>query len=346
MFGSVLDVPATRVDEDRPREPAAIKDLSSPPSGITTGKVVTAALVCGPLIALSILLVLGWGHLVDAGTLILATVLYFFTGFGVSVGLHRLFTHRSFKAHRVLKVVLAVAGSMALEGSLISWVAIHRRHHMFSDQPGDPHSPNAHGPGFPGIVSGFVWAHVGWLFAADSTDTRRFAPDLYRDRDLVIVDRLFPLWAIASLAIPFSIGWALWGTLAGAVGALLWAGLVRMALLHHVTWSINSICHLWGQRPFVTNDSSSNVACLALVSMGESWHNFHHCAPASARHGVLRHQMDPAARLIRFFEMAGWATKVRWPSTAQIAGAASDSSEVAGRVVVNRPRAPAAGIPD
>jgi stearoyl-CoA desaturase (Delta-9 desaturase) len=346
MPGIVLDAPATLVDEEPLREVAATKDFSSPPPAITTGRVVTAVLVCGPLVALSILLVLGWGHLVNAGILVLATVLYFVTGFGVSVGLHRLFTHRSFKAHRVLKVVLAVAGSMALEGSLISWVAIHRRHHMFSDQPGDPHSPNGHGSGFPGIVSGFFWAHVGWLFATDSTDTRRFAPDLFRDRDLVIVDRLFPLWAISSLAIPFAIGWALWGTLAGAVGALLWAGLVRMALLHHVTWSINSICHLWGRRPFVTNDSSSNVACLALISMGESWHNFHHCAPASARHGVLRHQMDPAARLIRFFEMAGWATKVRWPSDAQIAGAGGHSSDVARPVSINQPRVTVPGLPD
>src|SRR3984885_2009848 len=199
MPGSVLDMPATLVDEERPREAAAIKDFSSQTSAITTGRVVTAVLVCGPLLALSILVVLGWGHLIDAGTLVLATVLYFFTGFGVSVGLHRLFTHRSFKAHRVLKVVLAVAGSMALEGSLISWVAIHRRHHMFSDQPGDPHSPHRYGPGAMGTLKGFVWAHVGWLFASDPTDVERFAPDLRRDPDLVLIDRLFPVLAVSSL---------------------------------------------------------------------------------------------------------------------------------------------------
>ncbi|MFZ0665747.1 MAG: acyl-CoA desaturase [Acidimicrobiales bacterium] len=340
---SVLDAPVTSVAEQRREYSAAIEDSAST---FTVGRVITALLVGGPLIALSVLVLVGWGHLVDAKVLILAVILYFFTGFGVSVGLHRLFTHRSFKANRVLKVVLAVAGSMALEGSLISWVAIHRRHHMFSDQPGDPHSPHGRGSGFSRIVRGFVWAHIGWLFAKDSTDTGRFAPDLYRDRDLVIVDKLFPLWAISSLAIPFFIGWALWGTLAGAVSALLWAGLVRMALLHHVTWSINSICHLWGRRPFVTSDTSSNVACLAVVSMGESWHNFHHSAPASARHGVLRHQLDPAARLIRLFEMAGWATKVRWPTTDQIAGAAGSPCAVARQVAIRQSRVAAAGLPD
>jgi stearoyl-CoA desaturase (delta-9 desaturase) len=262
--------------------------------------------------------ILGWGLPIRLGDLFLAAALYLFTGFGVAAGLHRLFAHRSFKANPFLKVILAVAGSMALEGSLISWVAIHRRHHMFSDQPGDPHSPYRHGSELLGTVRGFLWAHVGWLFASDPTDTRRFAPDLLRDKSLVVVDKLFPALAVGSLALPFLVGWLIFGTLAGAFGAFFWAGLVRMALLHHVTWSINSVCHLWGKRPFVTNDGSGNVGPLALVSFGESWHNFHHSAPASARHGVLPRQVDLAARLIRLFEMAGWATKVRWPSSAQI----------------------------
>lgn len=167
-------------------------------------------------------------------------------------------------------------------------------------------------------MRGFLWAHVGWLFADDPTDTKRFAPDLLRDPDLVVVDRLFPVLAVASLVIPFAVGWAVFGTLAGVLGAFLWAGLVRMALLHHVTWSINSVCHIWGRRPFVTGDQSTNFGPLALVSFGESWHNFHHSSPASARHGVLPHQIDLAARLIRIFEKRGWATKVRWPTPAQI----------------------------
>ena len=299
-------------------DPFRVEDGSPLVSGATIGRVVTALLVCAPFLGLGMLLLFGWNHLISLGDLVLAVSLYLFTGFGVAAGLHRLFTHRSFKANRVLKITLAVAGSMALEGSLISWVAIHRRHHMFSDQPGDPHSPYRYGAPSQQTVRGFFWAHVGWLFADDPTDTKRFAPDLLKDRDLVVVDRLFPVLAIVSLAIPFAIGWLIWGTLAGAVAAFFWAGLVRMALLHHVTWSINSVCHLWGPRPFITNDLSRNVAPLALISFGESWHNFHHSAPASARHGVLAHQMDPAARLIRWFEIAGWATKVRWPTSSQI----------------------------
>jgi stearoyl-CoA desaturase (delta-9 desaturase) len=289
--------------------------------------VVTILLVAGPAVGLALFLPFGWGRVISTGDVVMAAVLYLVTGFGVAVGLHRLFTHRSFKTNRVLKVGLAVAGSMALEGSLISWVAIHRRHHMFSDQPGDPHSPHRFGSGPVGIAKGFVWAHVGWLFANDPTDPKRFAPDLRRDHDLVMVDRLFPVLAIASLAIPFAVGWLLYGTLAGALAAFLWAGLIRMAVLHHVTWSINSVCHMTGRRPFATSDQSTNFAPLALLSFGESWHNFHHSAPASARHGALPHQIDLAADVIRLFEKAGWATKVRWPTPAQIA-ALRDNDEV------------------
>jgi stearoyl-CoA desaturase (delta-9 desaturase) len=289
-----------------------------PAPGVTAGRVVTILLVVGPVIALALLLPFGWGRIITTGDVIVAAVMYVFTGLGVAVGLHRLFAHRSFKANRTLKVVLAVAGSMALEGSIISWVAIHRRHHMFSDQPGDPHSPHRFGTGPMATLKGFGWAHTGWLFASDSTDPKRYAPDLLKDRDIVVVDRLFPVLAVASLAVPFAVGWVLYGTLAGALTALLWAGLVRMAVLHHVTWSINSICHLWGRNPFVTTDQSANFAPLALLSFGESWHNFHHSSPSSARHGALPHQIDIGARTIRLFEQAGWATKVRWPTPAQI----------------------------
>ncbi len=322
MPGIVMDVPGALTNAERRPGAPIVEDPSTPASPATEGRVITALLVFGPLIALAMVPLLGWGLPIHLGDVILGIALYLFTGFGVAAGLHRLFAHRSFKANPVLKVVLAVAGSMALEGSLISWVAIHRRHHVFSDQPGDPHSPYRYASGSFGTLRGFLWAHVGWLFAADPTDTRRFAPDLLRDRSLVAVDKLFPALAVSSLAIPFLVGWLIFGTLAGAFGAFFWAGLVRMALLHHVTWSINSVCHLWGRRPFVTSDLSGNVGPLALVSFGESWHNFHHSAPASARHGVLPRQVDLAAGLIRFFEKAGWATKVRWPSSAQIAGLA------------------------
>jgi stearoyl-CoA desaturase (Delta-9 desaturase) len=304
-----------------PRAAAAPPESSpggAPPGPLTSARIVTSLLVAGPLVALAVFLPLGWGGTATVWGLGLAAAFYVFTGFGISAGFHRLFAHRSFCAKRGLKIVLAVAGTMALEGSVIGWVTTHRCHHMFSDRPGDPHSPVSHGTETPTATRGFLWAHVGWLFASDPTSQKRFAPDLLRDPDLVVVDRLFPVLAVASLIIPFGIGWLVTGTLGGALGVFLWAGAIRMALLHHVTWSINSICHLWGRRPFTTGDNSANVASLALVSFGESWHNFHHAAPASARHGVLDHQIDLAAGLIRLFEKAGWATKVRWPTPTQI----------------------------
>ena len=297
----------------------ATAETLPPMSVFSAGRIVTALLVVGPVVGLALILPLAWGSAFGLWDLLLGAGLYAFSGFGISVGFHRLFTHRSFKANRALKIVCAVAGSMALEGSVIGWVAVHRRHHMFGDQPGDPHSPHRYGSDVGGTVRGFLWAQVGWLFAKNDTDTRRFAADLYRDRDLVLIDRLFPVLAVTSLLIPFAIGWAVYGTLLGGLLALLWAGLVRMAILHHVTWSINSACHLWGQTPFATSDRSTNIASLALVSFGESWHNFHHAAPASARHGILRHQADPSAQLISLFERCGWATKVRWPDPTHIA---------------------------
>jgi stearoyl-CoA desaturase (delta-9 desaturase) len=316
MSGLAVAAPLDTLAEERPDRSPRVEGPSDP--GGTAARVVTLLLVCGPAVALAALLPFAWGRVIDTGDVVLAVALYLVTGFGVAVGFHRLFSHRSFKANRALKIALAVAGSMALEGSIISWVAIHRRHHMFSDQPGDPHSPHRYRAEPMGTVRGFAWAHARWLFAVDPTDTQRFAPDLRRDPDLVMVDRLFPVLAVTSLVIPFALGWLLYGTLAAAVTAFLWAGLIRMAALHHVTWSINSVCHLWGRRPFITTDESTNFAPLALLSFGESWHNFHHSSPASARHGALPHQVDLAARVIRLFEKAGWATKVRWPTPDQI----------------------------
>jgi stearoyl-CoA desaturase (delta-9 desaturase) len=208
---------------------------------------------------------------------------------------------------------------MALQGSIIGWVANHRRHHMFSDRVGDPHSPHRYGVGVVAQLRGLAHAHVGWLFHNDETSPDRFAPDLLRDRDVRRVNGLFPVFAVATIAIPFAIGWALTRSLTGGLTALLWAGLVRIVLLHHVTWSINSICHVFGRRPFASNDRSSNFAPLALLSFGESWHNFHHASPSSARHGALPGQVDSAAALIRVFERFGWATNVRWPSASRIA---------------------------
>lgn len=285
----------------------------------TAQRLITALIVGGPLVALAVATPLLWGRMVGPRDLLLAAGLYAATGFGVTVGFHRMLTHGSFRASRWLKIVLATAGSMAVEGSAVSWVANHRRHHMFSDRPGDPHSPHVDDGRSGGRLRRFAHAHVGWLFSVQDTDPARFAPDLLRDRDIVVISRLFPLLSLVSLALPFGAGWLLSGrTLLGATTAFVWAGVVRMAVLHHVTWSVNSVCHVFGRRPFQVKDRSGNVAALSVVSFGESWHNFHHAFPASARHGALPGQLDPSAALIRLFERAGWATKVRWPTDRQL----------------------------
>ena len=279
-------------------------------------KIVTVAIVAGPAIALAVLIPWLWGRAVNLSDLVVALVLYVATGFGITIGFHRLFTHSGFGPRRALKITLAVLGSMAVEGSVTSWVATHRRHHMFSDHAGDPHSPHRYGDRGMALLRGLAFSHVGWLFVSDASSASRYAPDMLRDRDLQIIDRLFPILAVASLAIPFGIGYALSGTLTGSLTALLWAGLVRMGVLHHVTWSVNSLCHTFGQRSDRTTDRSTNLWPLAIVSLGDNWHNVHHAHPTWARHGARRGMLDPSAWLIRRFEQFGWATKVRWPSVA------------------------------
>jgi stearoyl-CoA desaturase (delta-9 desaturase) len=267
-----------------------------------------------PVLGLAAAMALAWGWGMSILDVVIALVAYVVSGMGVTVGFHRHFTHKSFKARRPLKVALAVAGSLAFQGGVVSWVADHRRHHAFSDREGDPHSPWLFGTGPVAVARGFWHAHMGWLFDRDKTNARRFAPDLLADRDITAVDKRFVLLTVASLALPALVGgllsWSWWG----ALTALLWGGLVRVGLLHHVTWSINSICHMFGNRPFATRDRSANVWWLALLSFGESWHNLHHADPTCARHGVRRGQIDVSARLVWIFERLGWVHSVRWPT--------------------------------
>ena len=267
-----------------------------------------------PVVALVAAVMLTWGWGITLLDVVIATIAYFGTGLGVTVGFHRHFTHKSFKATRPMKVALAITGSLAFQGSIVSWVADHRRHHAFSDKEGDPHSPWLFGTGPLALVRGFWHAHMGWLFDRDKTNARRFAPDLLADRDVAAVDRQFVLLTAVSLGVPALLGgllsWSWWG----ALTAFLWGGPVRVGLLHHVTWSINSICHMAGRRPFGTRDRSANVWWLAVLSFGESWHNLHHADPTCARHGVKRGQIDMSARLIWLFEKFGWVHSVRWPT--------------------------------
>jgi stearoyl-CoA desaturase (Delta-9 desaturase) len=283
-----------------------------------TEQALVVAFMVVPLLALAAAVPLAWGwglSWLDVG---LAVTFYYLTGLGVTVGFHRYFTHGSFKANRPLRIALAVIGSTAFQGGVISWVADHRRHHAFSDKEGDPHSPWLFGTGPAAMVRGFWHSHMGWIIGRDRTNARRFAPDLLADRDIVAVDRLFLPLTLASLLLPALIGGLVSGTWWGALTALFWAGLVRVAVLHHVTWSINSICHMVGDRPFAARDRSANVWWLAVLSFGESWHNLHHADPTCARHGVRRGQVDISARIIWGFERLGWAHSVRWPTTRRL----------------------------
>ncbi len=282
--------------------------------------------VIAPTLALMAVVPLAWGWglgWVDVG---LFLVFYVFSGLGITVGYHRYFTHGSFKAKPWLKVLMAVGGSFAVQGPVITWVADHRRHHAFSDREGDPHSPWLYGTTPLAIAKGFWHAHMGWLFDRNDTNVDRFAPDLVKDKAIVKVDSLFLLWTVLTLVLPGILGglltWSLWG----AVTGIFWAGLVRVAVLHHVTWSINSICHMIGERPFSARDRSANFWPLAIVSFGESWHNLHHADPTSARHGVKRGQVDISARLIWLFEKFGWAWNVRWPTEQRLNRLAVESS--------------------
>ncbi|MFC4114467.1 acyl-CoA desaturase [Nonomuraea zeae] len=280
----------------------------------------TGAIVVVPFIALGVAIFLAWGQGVTLTDLLLATILYVVTGLGVTVGFHRLLTHASFTARPWLRVALAVAGSMGFQGNVVDWVAVHRRHHAFTDRPGDPHSPYRYGTGLRGQLRGLAHAHLGWLFADDQTPAERYAPDLLADPAITRVARAFPALCALSLALPFLAGWAITGTLYGGLTAFLWAGLIRVALLQHVTWSVNSLCHVIGNRPFKTrrHDRSTNLWPLALLSFGESWHNGHHSEPSCARHGVDRRQIDPSAGLIGLFERLGWVSNVHWPDRERI----------------------------
>jgi stearoyl-CoA desaturase (delta-9 desaturase) len=272
-----------------------------------------------PFLALIAAVPVAWGWGLGWRDVVIAVVMYYVSGLGITVGYHRHFTHGSFKANRALKTALAVAGSLAIEGPVVRWVADHRKHHAFSDRDGDPHSPWRYGETIPALVKGLWWAHVGWLFDVEQTPRSKYAPDLLRDRDIARVDRAFPVLVAVSLLLPPLVG-GLWSwSWQGAVTAFFWGSLVRVSLLHHVTWSINSICHALGERPFKSRDRSGNVWWLALLSFGESWHNLHHADPTCARHGVEKGQIDTSARLIWLFEKAGWAQDVRWPKAERIA---------------------------
>ena len=314
---AVLDAPVP--DTGFPGSGSPESGAEVPDRKTWTQQIILVLLITLPFLALGAAIPLLWGHGLGWRDAVIALFMYGLTGHGVTVGFHRYFTHRGFRAPRWLRVLLAVAGSMAIQGSVIQWVADHRRHHRFSDKPGDPHSPWRYGTNLVALTKGFFYSHVGWLFDWDKTSETRYAPELVSDKDISRVSRTFPLWVTVSLLIPPFVG-GLWSwSWQGAVTAFFWGSLVRVGLLHHVTFAINSVCHIKGRRPFRTRDRSQNVWWLAVLSFGESWHNFHHAEPTSARHGVRALEIDSSAILIKIMEKLRWVSDVRWPDRDVIA---------------------------
>ena len=323
--------------------PGPRPDINPEPSS-TFERILVAVFVAVPFLALVAAVPLAWGWGLGWHDAVIAIAFYLVSGLGVSMGLHRYFTHGSFKAVRGFKIALAVAGSLAIEGPVITWVADHRRHHKYSDKEGDPHSPWRFGNDWKALSKGLAFAHVGWLFDGEVTSEQKFCPDWLADSDISSISRWFPSLVAASLLAPALIG-GLWSmSWPGAVTAFFWASLIRVAFLHHVTWSINSICHTFGKEEFEVRDKSRNVSWLAILSFGESWHNLHHADPTCARHGVLKGQVDIAARAIWLAEKAGWAYDVRWPDEERLSGKQTGSARKLGSMTTRRGGQPTRAI--
>ncbi len=295
-----------------------------PVANETRDRIITGTVTALPFLGL---VVVGWQLWESAlrwHDLVVFLIVYAITGLGITVGFHRLLTHRSFKTKPWLRGTFAAMGSAAIEGPVISWVADHRKHHAFADQHGDPHSPHVdHGVGWRGALRGLAHAHVGWLFIHTQRGAKdRYAPDLLADPVVRFVDRTFVLWVTLGLLLPFGLGWAIGGSLVAGLTGMLWGGLVRMLVLHHATYSINSLCHFFGRRRFDTDDESRNLLWLAPLTFGESWHNNHHAFPTSARHGLRPWEIDISAMVIRGLEAVGLAWDVnRVPPERQLAKA-------------------------
>ncbi|HET9720542.1 MAG TPA: acyl-CoA desaturase [Solirubrobacteraceae bacterium] len=303
---------SVHLESPLPGQAPAVSDDVEPVANEGRVRVITGIVTAVPILSLIFVAWQLWDSLLGWNDIFVFLVMYLLTGLGVTVGFHRLFTHRAFKTTRAIRMLLAILGSAAIEGPVISWVADHRKHHRFSDREGDPHSPHVgYGGGMRAAVRGLIHAHVGWLFIHTHRGRRvRYAPDLLADPVLSWVDRTFLVWALGGLGAAFGLGWLFGGTLRDGLTGLLWGGAVRMLVLHHVTYSINSLCHFLGRRRFDTRDHSRNVAWLAPLSLGEAWHNNHHAFPNSAAHGLRRWELDPSAAVIRMLERLGWAWDV------------------------------------
>ncbi len=304
---------------DRIEAPLAEGAASPPPLAPLRTRITNFVAVVLPFAGLVTAMILLWGtgfSWLYLGLLVGGTLL---TGLGVTVGFHRLFTHRSFQARRPVELSLAVLGSMAVEGTLIDWVATHRKHHQHSDEEHDPHSPHLHGASLMGSVRGFIHSHLGWLFHRRPEDLDRYAMDLRKDKALVRVSNLFVLWVAIGLILPAIIGGLITMSWTGVLLGFLWGGLARIFCLHHITWSVNSVCHIWGAQPFNAGDESRNNPLFGILAFGEGWHNNHHAFPTSARHGLFWWQFDLSYLVIRGLSLVGLARNVKVPNDARIA---------------------------
>ncbi len=280
-----------------------------------TARITTLIVVLVPFLGVIAAAVLLWGVALDWLHLGLFIGMYLATGLGITVGYHRLFTHRSFQAVAPVKVLLGILGSMAVQGPILQWASNHRRHHQHSDTAADPHSPHAHGEGVKAALKGFWHSHLGWLFdGSPFYGIAKYVPDLHSDRMVRVVSNLFPLWVLLGLLIPAAIGGLYTMTWMGALLGFIWGGLARIFLVHHITWSVNSICHIWGTRPFRSHDESRNNPIVGVLALGEGWHNNHHAFPTSARHGLRWYQFDLSYIVIKTLVFLKLASAVRVPS--------------------------------
>ncbi len=303
------------VSAHSPVHPSHAELVREPNRAVRIATFITIVL---PLLGLIAGMILLWPIGFGWTTLGLLLGFYAFTGLGITVGYHRYFTHKSFDTSRFMKWVLGVAGSMATEGSILYWVATHRCHHQHSDSEHDPHSPHHHGDGMWAMIKGACHAHVGWMLPGERPDVPRYAPDLLKDRDIVLMSRLFPLWVFLGLALPTVLGGVITLSWSGALLGFIWGGLVRVLLVHHITWSINSVCHIWGSRPFNSHDHSRNNLIFGILGFGEGWHNNHHAFPASARHGLRWWEIDTSYMLIKGMSWVGLTSNVKVPSRERI----------------------------
>jgi stearoyl-CoA desaturase (delta-9 desaturase) len=294
--------------QDLPTEPRSPGNLAQ-----------NAFLVFAPPLGVLVAAILCWRHGLGWSELAAFGLLYAISGLGITTGFHRLFSHKAFKTTASLRYALAVAGSLSAQGSLLWWVAEHRQHHRTADAPGDPHSPHLHGDGRFPLLRGLSHAHMGWMFDWRSRDLMRQIPDLLADTGLVWIDRLNLVWIALGFLLPAIVCGLIAGSWMGALQGFVWGGLVRMFVVNHVTWSVNSICHTYGRRDFRAPDKSTNQPIVAVLAIGEGWHNNHHAFPNSARHGLLKWQVDPTYWLIRVLEAAGLVWDVRTPSSEAMA---------------------------